>query len=169
MNRILKGIDRLSEWSGKAVSWLVLLLIAELVYETLSRYFFGKPTKWSYDITYMLYGTLFMIGTAYTLLLDQHIRVELFHEKFSLKTRRIIEIICYLVLFFPAMILLLYRAIDYTVEAWKIGERCRESYWAPPIYPYKTVLPIALLFLLLQGVAQFVRQIESLRRKGDDA
>ena len=96
----LGRIDSVSRWSGKITRWLVYPLIGALCYEVIARYVFNAPTKWAYDITYMLYGTLFMMGAAYTLLVDGHVRVDALRTGLSPKTKAILEIVCYLLFFF---------------------------------------------------------------------
>ena len=150
-------IDRISEWTGKAVSWLIPVLILELVYDTISRYLFNAPTEWSYDVSYMLYGMLFMFGAAHTLAVDKHVRIEILYDKVTPRTRAIIDAICYVIFFFPAVGALLYFGTSFAVKSWHLLEVSGESMWAPPIYPFKSVIPVAAALLLLQGVAQFVR------------
>jgi len=160
-----KFIDRLSEWVGKASAWLIPLLIAELVYDTIARYVFNAPTAWSYDISYMLYGAAFMGGAAYTLLLDEHVRIEVVYEKVSQKSRALIDAIGYVVFFFPSMGALLYFGTEFTIKSWKLLETSGESMWSPPIYPFKTIIPITALLLILQGIVQFSRCIASIWKK----
>jgi TRAP-type mannitol/chloroaromatic compound transport system permease small subunit len=152
-----KFIDRLSEFVGKASAWLIPLLIAELVYDTIARYIFNSPTAWSYDISYMLYGAAFMGGASYTILLDEHVRIEIIYEKVSLKSRAIIDAIGYVVFFFPSMGALLYFGADFTIKSWKILETSGESMWSPPIYPFKTIIPITALLIIFQGIVEFTR------------
>jgi len=153
-------IDRMNEWMGKAVSWLIPVLILELVYDTVSRYLFNAPTEWSYDISYMLYGTLFMFGAAHTLAVDKHVRIEIISDRVSPRTRAIIDAVCYVIFFFPAVGALLYFGTLFAVKSWHLLETSGESMWGPPIYPFKTVIPVAAALLLLQGVAQFVRCVK---------
>lgn len=159
-----KFIDRLSEWIGKASAWLIPLLIAELVYDTIARYVFNAPTAWSYDISYMLYGAAFMGGASYTLLLDEHVRIEVIYEKVSPKSRAVIDAIGYVIFFFPSMGALLYFGTEFTIKSWKILESSGESMWSPPIYPFKTIIPITALLLILQGIVQFVRCLVSIKK-----
>ena len=159
-----KFIDRLSEWIGKASAWLIPLLIAELVYDTIARYVFNAPTAWSYDISYMLYGAAFMGGASYTLLLDEHVRIEVIYEKVSPKSRAVIDAIGYVIFFFPSMGALLYFGTEFTIKSWKILESSGESMWSPPIYPFKTIITITALLLILQGIVQVVRCLVSIKK-----
>ena len=152
-----KYIDKLSEFVGKASAWLIALLIFELVYDTVARYVFNAPTPWSYDISYMLYGAIYMGGAAYTLLLDEHVRIDIIYEKVSPRSQAIIDAVCYVVFFFPVMGVLLFYSTEFAIKSWKMLETSGESMWSPPIYPFKTILPLAVLLLILQGSVQFGR------------
>ena len=123
----------------------------------MARYVFNAPTEWSYDISYMLYGAAFMLGAAYTLLLDEHVRIEVVYEKVSPRARAIIDAVCYLIFFFPAVIALLYFGGEFAFKSWKMLEGAGVSMWSPPIYPFKTIIPVAAALLLIQGLVQFVR------------
>jgi len=161
-----KFVDRISEWAGKASAWLIPLLIAELVYDTIARYIFNAPTAWSYDISYMFYGASFMGGAAYTLLLDEHVRIEVIYERVSTKSRAIIDAIGYVVFFFPSMGALLYFGTEFTIKSWKILETSGESMWSPPIYPFKAIIPVTVLLLIIQGIVQFVRCLVTIAKGG---
>ncbi len=160
------GVDRLSEWMGHVSAWLVIILIGEVVYDTLVRYLFNAPSGWSYDITYMLYGAAYMGGGAWTLLLDEHVRIDLIYGKISPKSKAIADAIGYVVFFFPSMSVLLYFCTKFAIQSWRMLEGSGETVWNPPIYPLKTVLCITLLVLLLQGIVQFVRCIITIKEGG---
>jgi TRAP-type mannitol/chloroaromatic compound transport system permease small subunit len=162
LHAFVNTIDRFSKWQGSVFCWLIFPLIFVLDYEITARYLFNAPTLWAYDLTYMTYGCLFMFGAAYTLLVDQHVRIEAIHQAISPKTRTIFEIIGYLVFFFPALIALLIFGSEFAWESWVMKEAAKGSIWGPPIYPFKAVLPAATLLLLLQGIAQFIRCVVSL-------
>jgi TRAP-type mannitol/chloroaromatic compound transport system permease small subunit len=159
LRKILRYIDLTSEVSGKAIGWFALLVTLVLVYEVASRYLFGSPTVWAFDISYMLGGTLFMIGAAWTYQTGGHVRVDIFYERYPRRVRAAIDVLMMLLLFFPVWVILFGYSIPYVQNSWAIQERSLESFWRPPIYPFKTVIPIALLLFLLQGLAQFVRSL----------
>lgn len=160
MTRLLISIDKLSEYAAKAFAWLIVPMVGGLVYEVVSRYVFGSPTRWSYDLTYMLYGALFIMASAYALRLDRHVRIDVFYRKFSPRWKGITDATLYLVLFFPVVIVLLVKGVDYAAHSWAIREVSSAGAWRPPLYPLKTLFPIAMLLLLLQGLAQFVRSLQ---------
>lgn len=164
MKRLLNLIDRVSELTGRGISWIVLLLTFVLGYEVLMRYCFNAPTKWAYDISYMLGGTFFLLGAAYTLRMKGHVRIDLFYGQFSARKRALIDVFFYLLFFFPLWTGLLYYVIPHVYMSWVLAERSLESYWRPPIYPFKTVMPIGVFLLLLQGFAEFVRSLTVLAK-----
>ncbi|HDG98249.1 MAG TPA: TRAP transporter small permease subunit [Desulfobacterales bacterium] len=159
MEKFLNVIDRISELTGKGISWIVLILTAILGYEVLMRYFLDAPTKWVYDISYMLGGTFFLVGASYTLWMKGHVRIDIFYNRFSPRVQALIDVIFTLIFFFPLWIGLFCKLVPYVYLSWKIAERSLESYWRPPIYPFKTVMPIGVGLLILQGIAEFIRSL----------
>jgi len=162
----LRFIDRVSEGVGRATAWLIPLLILELVYDTGARYIFNAPTEWSYDISYMLYGAIFMLGAGWTLLEDEHVRIEVLYEKLSRRGRAVVDALGYLIFFFPAVGALTYFGGKFALQSWLIFERAGISMWSPPIYPFKTLIPVAMALLFLQGVAQFIRCLSVIFGRG---
>lgn len=162
--KIVRVIDKMSEWSGRVISYLVYPMVGGLVYEVFARYLFHAPTDWAYDVTYMLYGAIFMLGAAYTLLNKGHIRTDLFYNKFSPRRQGMIDAIMYLVLFFPGMVFFLIAGIDYAAHSWITQERTTLSPWRPIIYPFKTVIPATALLLLIQGVSEFLKSVYAWKR-----
>lgn len=152
-------IDRVSDWSGKLLSYLVYPLVGCVAYEVIARYFFNAPTEWAYDITYMFYGAIFMLGAAYTLLKKGHIRTDVLYGKWSPQKQGKIDAILYLFLFFPGMVLYLIAGIDYAAHSWMTHEKAANSPWMPIIYPFKTVIPLTAAMLLIQGVSEFIKSV----------
>jgi len=161
--RAVACFDQVSLWSGRIVAWLIIPMVMSLVWEVVARYVFNAPTVWAYDMTYMLYGALFMLGSAYTLLRGKHIRTDSFYGQWSARRQGLIDAACYLVLFFPPLIALLYVTWDYFWVSFLRGERVVSSPWMPVIYPLKFVMPVTCVLLLLQGTAEFLRSINAAR------
>lgn len=157
--KTIKTIDAFSERSGKLFAWMMVPLFLGLTYEVVARYLFNAPTEWAFDVTYMLYGTHFMLGAAYTLLKGGHIRTDFFYEKFSARKKGLVDAIGYLVFFFPAVLFLLIAGGDAALVSWRMLEKSEISPWRPPIYPFKTVIPLAALLLLVQGVSEFLKSV----------
>lgn len=145
------------EWSGKIFAVLIIPMVVVLTYEVFARYLFGAPTVWAYDITYMLYGSHFMLGAAYALVKGAHIRTDIFYAKWSARRQGFIDATLYLLFFFPGMIFFFIAGWDEARHAWEILEKSDASPWRPPLYPFKTVIPVAALFLLIQGISEFLK------------
>jgi TRAP-type mannitol/chloroaromatic compound transport system permease small subunit len=156
-------IDRIADWSGRATAWLILPMTLAVTYEVVARHFFRAPTIWAYDVTYMLYGTHFMLGTAYTLMRVGHVRTDMLYHNWSIRRQNLIDAVGYLFFFFPAMVLLCYFGWQEAHHSWVIGETSDASPWRPIIYPFKAVIPLTALLLLIQGVAEFLKSLYAIR------
>jgi TRAP-type mannitol/chloroaromatic compound transport system permease small subunit len=159
LGRAIRAIDRFSEWTGVAVAWLMVPLILAVVYEVVARYAFDAPTIWSFDVTYMLYGAMFMLGAAYALRIGAHIRTDFFWEHWSLRTRGIIDAIAYAGFFFPGIALFLWVGWDEAWYAYEIGELSEQTPWRPLLWPLKACVPLAAALLLLQGVSELTKSL----------
>jgi len=162
MSTILKlprYIDRLSEGAGALGKWFAFLLVIIGSYETISRHFFGAPTIWAYDSLCMAGGTVYLLGASYTYLKDSHIRVDLFYSGLPPRRQAVFNIVGALVFFFPLMGVLSWEAVKWAIRAWRIDEVMFNSFWYPPAAPYRTLVAVGLLLLVLQGVARFIRDV----------
>ena len=155
----VKALDGLAEWSGRLFCFLVVPLVGALTYEVFARYGFGRPTIWVYDVTYMLYGTHFMLGAAYTLYRGGHIRTDVLYMTWSVRTRGTVDAVLYLFLFFPGMALFFWMGLQEAIHSWDIREVSEATPWRPPIYPFKAVIPLAALLLLIQGLSEFSKSM----------
>lgn len=156
MRRVVTLIDTFSEWSGKTFAWLIVPLMGGLTWEVVARYAFEAPTFWAYDLAYMLYGSLFLLGTGYTLRRGRHIRTDFLYEKLSVRWQGMIDAVGYLVFFFAPLAFFIWAAWDEGARSFLMGEKA-DSAWRPPIYPVKLVIPLALSLLFLQGIAEFLK------------
>ena len=161
--KIIRVVDTFSEWTGKAVAWLIIPLFLSLTYEGIARYLFNAPTLWAFDLSYMLYGTIFMLGAHYTLMKGAHIRTDMLWEKFSPRTKGRIDAVAYLFFFFPAMILLFYASVDEAWHSWTMGELSEQTAWRPILWPFKAVVPLTALLLLSQGVSELLKSLYAAR------
>lgn len=164
MLRIIRAIDAFSLWSGKFFAWLIIPMVAALTYEVVARYFFDAPTAWAYDMTFMLYGSHFMLGLAYTLARKGHIRTDSFYGKWSVKTQGRVDTVCYLLFFFPGLIVFMVLTWKFFLVSFGQGERYVGSPWMPIIYPFKLVMPVATAMLILQGVSEFLKSLHAARK-----
>jgi TRAP-type mannitol/chloroaromatic compound transport system permease small subunit len=160
--RVIRAIDAISNWSGRIFAWLVLPLIGVMTWEICVRYV-ARPTQWAYELSYMIYGAMFMLGAAYTLHRGSHIRTDFLYQTWSVRTQATVDALCYLLLFFPGIAIFLWIGSEFAWQSWVREERSASSAWMPVIYPLKAVLPIATAMLLLQGVAEFLKCLHALR------
>ena len=160
--RAIRVIDAISDWSGRIFAWLILPLIGVMTWEICVRYL-AHPTQWAYDLSYMIYGAMFMLGAAYTLRRGSHIRTDFLYQKWSVKTQALVDALCYLFLFVPGIAIFLWIGTEFAWQSWLRAERSVGSSWMPVIYPLKAVLPIATAMLLLQGLAEFLKCLHALR------
>jgi TRAP-type mannitol/chloroaromatic compound transport system permease small subunit len=161
--RLVRLIDKFTDTTGTWVAWLNVPLVLVVAYEVLARYLFDAPTIWSFDITYMLYGTIFMLGSAYALHKGAHIRTDFFFEKWSIRTKGMIDSIAYLALFFPAIFVFLLVSGAEGWYAFEIGETSEQTPWRPILWPFKWVVPLTCLLLLIQGVSETIKSVYAAR------
>jgi TRAP-type mannitol/chloroaromatic compound transport system permease small subunit len=161
--KAVRIIDKFTDATGTLIAWLNVPLVIAVAYEVIARYLFHAPTIWSFDITYMLYGSIFMLGSAYALHKGAHIRTDFFFEKWSTRTKGTIDSIAYLVFFFPAIFLFLVVSWDEGVYAFSIGEVSEQTPWRPILWPFKMVVPLACFLLLIQGVSETIKSIWAAR------
>jgi TRAP-type mannitol/chloroaromatic compound transport system permease small subunit len=157
MQRFLLTVDKLSTLVGQVFSFLIVLLTVHVAWEVFSRYALGNPRAWALDGMIMLYGTLFMMAGAYTLAKNGHVRGDVLYGFFRPRTQATIDLILYVLFFIPGVIALTYAGYYYAAESWAIREHSNITAEGPPIYPFKTVIPLAGAILLLQGIVEILR------------
>lgn len=155
-------IDTINRWVASVAKWLVVVLAVINCYEVIMRYVFNRPSIWVYDLSYMLGGAFFVLGIGYTLLTHAHVRVDVLYTNWSKRTQAILDLLLSLLVFFPAFGLLLYKLIPWVIRSWERSEKASGSFWLPPIYPLKTIILIAMVLLVLQGVSEFCKDIKKL-------
>jgi TRAP-type mannitol/chloroaromatic compound transport system permease small subunit len=161
--RLVRAIDRFTDGIGFLIAWLNVPLVAVVVYEVAARYLFGAPTIWSFDLTYMLYAAVFMLGSGYALHKGAHIRTDFFFERWSVRTRGVIDAVAYLVFFFPAFTLFLIVSGGEAWYAFEIGETSEQTPWRPLLWPFKAVIPLTCLLLMIQGVSETLKAVYAVR------
>jgi TRAP-type mannitol/chloroaromatic compound transport system permease small subunit len=159
LRKSIRIIDTISIWTGKAVGWMIFPMIFSLVFEVIARYFFNAPTIWANDVATILYGAFFMLGSAYALQRQQHIRTDWLYEKWSIRTRGIVDSVCYIFLYFPGLLIFLWVGYSYAFKSVMLQERIVSSPWMPVIYPLKICIPIATLLLLIQGISELIKSV----------
>jgi len=161
--KTVRVIDKFTDTTGVWIAWLNIPLVLAVSYEVIARYAFDAPTIWSFDVTYMLYGTIFMLGAAYALHKGAHIRTDFFYEKWSDRTRGIVDSISYLVFFFPSIIMLLAASGSEAWYAYSINETSEQTPWRPILWPYKAVVPLTCVLLLIQGISETIKSVYAWR------
>jgi TRAP-type mannitol/chloroaromatic compound transport system permease small subunit len=164
MQNILLRVDKISTWIGHAFSFLIAVLVLLITWEVFSRYALNNPHDWVFDVSNMLYGTFFMMAGAYTLAKNGHVRGDVLYSFFRPRTQATIDLVLYAAFFVPGVIALTYAGYFYAAESWAIGERSSVTADGPPIFPFKTVIPLAGAILLMQGVVEIVRCIICLKQ-----
>jgi len=157
MQKILLFIDRVSTWVGHAFSWLIIGLTLMITWEVFSRYALDEPHAWAFDVMIMLYGTLFMMAGAYTLSVNGHVRGDVLYGFFTPRAQATIDLTLYICFFLPGIIALVWAGYYYAGDSWRINEHSNITAEGPPIYPFKTVIPLAGAMILVQGIVEIVR------------
>ena len=164
MQKMLLFVDRVSTWVGQLFSWLIVGLTMLISWEVFSRYALDAPHAWAFDAMIMMYGTLFMMAGAYTLSKNGHVRGDVLYGFFSPRVQAGIDLTLYILFFVPGVFALAWAGYTFAAESWAINEHSNITAEGPPIYPFKTVIPIAGALLLAQGLVEIVRCVICLKR-----
>jgi TRAP-type mannitol/chloroaromatic compound transport system permease small subunit len=157
MQKLLLSVDKFSTFVGQAFSWLIVSLTLLISWEVFSRYVMEHPHAWAFDVMIMMYGTLFMMAGAYTLSKNGHVRGDVLYGFFPPRLQAALDLVLYILFFIPGVVALVWAGYRYAGESWAINEHSNITADGPPIYPFKTVIPIAGAVLLLQGVVEIIR------------
>ena len=163
MVAFIEFADRLSAWFGKAFGWLIILMTLGVSYEVIVRYVLNAPTPWSLDVSFIMYGTLFLMGGAYTLSRGGHVRGDFLYRLWSPRTQAKVELVLYFLFFFPGVLALVFAGWKYAARSWRYMEVSVNSPAGVPIFQLKTVLVAAGILLVIQGIAQVLRCIVCIR------
>ncbi len=166
MQTVLLFVDKVSTWVGHAFSWFIVGLTLLISWEVFSRYVLDHPHAWAFDAMIMMYGTLFMMAGAYTLAKNGHVRGDVLYGFFPPRLQAGLDLTLYIVFFIPGVIALAWAGYTYAAESWAINEHSNITSEGPPIYPFKTIIPVAGAFLLVQGIVEIIRCIICLK-EGD--
>ena len=164
MQKILLTIDKISTFVGKTFSWLIVSLTFLITYEVFSRYALDAPHAWAFDAMIQMYGTLFMMAGAYTLSKNGHVRGDVLYGFFPPRLQAGIDLTLYIVFFLPGVTALCWAGYTYAADSWAIWEHSSITTEGPPIYPFKTVIPVAGAFLLVQGIVEIIRCVLCLKQ-----
>lgn len=164
MQKLLLTIDKISTFIGQMFSWLIVSLTFMITWEVVSRYAFDNPHPWAFDVMIMMYGSLFMMAGAYTLSKNGHVRGDVLYGFFSPRVQAGLDLLLYFLFFIPGVFALAWAGYNFAGESWAINEHSNVTANGPPVYPFKTILPLAGGFLLLQGVVEIIRCIVCIRQ-----
>ena len=163
MQKALLFVDKISTFVGHAFSFFIVALTLHVTWEVFRRYALDNPRAWAFDVMIMFYGTLFMMAGAYTLSKNGHVRGDVLYGFFRPRAQATIDLILYIVFFLPGVFALTYAGYFYAEESWRINEHSTITYEGPPLYPFKTVIPVAGAFVLMQGIVEIIRCVLCLR------
>jgi TRAP-type mannitol/chloroaromatic compound transport system permease small subunit len=165
MEIVVRAIERVTGSIGLAASLLIIPLILATGFEVFSRYLFGAPTMWAFELGYILTGTHFILGGAIALMKGSHVRIDLIYGNFSRRRKAAVDLFFYLFLFLPFLVLLSNSLLTYALRSFASGERTGQSAWNPPIWPFRMLITLGFILLALQVVAEIVKCIAVLRGK----
>jgi TRAP-type mannitol/chloroaromatic compound transport system permease small subunit len=163
MQKVLLRIDKLSTWVGQAFSWLIVVLTFLMTWEIFSRRFFDAPHAWVFDAQLQLYGILFMMAGAYTLSKSGHVRGDVLYGFFPPRVQAGIDLTLYIAFFIPGVVALTYAGTIYAADAWTIREMSSVMVDGPPVYTFKSFIPLAGALMIVQGAAEIARCVICLR------
>ena len=159
LDQILNMIDKISEWTGKTVSFLIFFLALIVGFEVVARYVFGRPTLWAHELSVMMFGTFIIIGGAYTQFKGGHVNMDLVHRLLSTRARALLDMVTFFVAL-AFLVTLLWVGGKTAIKSVMELEHA-STQWGPPIYPFRVMLPLGALLLILQLVAKFIRDLRT--------
>lgn len=166
MNSLIYAIDQLSKTVGHAFAWCIIVLTLGTCFEVTMRYVFNDPTSWAFDLSYLMYGAVFYMAGAYTLSRAGHVRADMFYRKWQPRTQAVVELVLYLLFFFPGILALVVAGSAYGLESMRLREVSVNSPAGVPIWPLKMMICVGGGLIALQGLAEVLRCVVCLR-EGD--
>lgn len=164
MQKLFLFVDKVSTFVGQTFSWLALALTVMISWEVFSRYFLDNPHSWAFDAMIMMYGAMFMMAGAYTLSKAGHVRGDVLYGFFEPRTQAGIDLVLYIIFFIPGVIALCWAGYIYAGESWAMNEHSSITADGPPLYHFKTIIPLAGAMLLVQGIVEILRCIVCLQK-----
>lgn len=159
MRRALAAIDFVSEWSGRLISLLIYFLTFILLYDVMMRFVFNSPTIWAHELSLHLFGAYAVLAGPYVLLHDQHVKIDIIYNRFSKRGRAVLDSFTFLIFFLFIFVMLRY-GFNWAWISVKIQETISPSPWRSPVWPTKLTIPLAAFLMLIQGLAQFIRNVK---------
>ncbi len=165
METVIRVIDSVNDRLGKLAAWIVIPLTVIVLLEITMRYFMNKPTVWVYDVSWMLFSLLFLLGGGYAMVHKRHVRIDLLYSLLPARGQAVYELFFFIVMFLPTIGILGWRSVEYAGRAWRTGQSLSTTVWSFPAAPIRTVITLAFLLLFLQGIAEVLRNILIVTRK----
>ena len=163
LQRLIYTIDQLSKTVGHAFSWCIIIVTFGTCYEVFVRYVLNDPTSWAFDMSYLMYGAVFFMAGAYTLSRAGHVRADMFYRLWPDRVQAGVELVLYVVFFFPGILALVVAGSGYGFESMRIREVSVNSPAGVPIWPLKMMIPVGGALIALQGFAEVLRCVLCLR------
>ena len=157
------AVDAFHTLVGKAGSWAILILTVAISYEVFARYFLRRPTEWAFDLSYILFGTLFILAGPYALARNAHVRGDFLYREWTPRRQASFDLVLYIVFFFPGSLALVYAGWGFAQFSWMIGEHSSNSPNGPPLYHFKTLIPVVGVMMSIQGAVEVARCIICVR------
>jgi len=164
MQKLLLTVDKVSTAAGQFFAWLIVALTFMISWEVFSRYALDNPHPWAFDVMSMMYGSLFMMAGAYTLSKNGHVRGDVLYGFFPPRLQAGLDLTLYILFFIPGVVALAWAGYGFAAESWAINEHSNVTANGPPVYPFKTIIPIAGAILLAQGLVEIIRCIVCLQQ-----
>ena len=161
--RLARRLDQVAVWAGHAAAWFIVPMVLSLCWEVVARYVFNAPTQWAYDMTFMLYGSFFMLGAAYTLQRKGHVRTDSFYANWPPRRQAAVDLAGYLLMALPLAGVFLFVGWGYFVKAYVTNETFVSSAWQPITWPFKLAMPLAGLLLMVQIASECLKCLHTLR------
>ncbi len=165
MKKYIKIIDQMSIKVGKSFAWCIVILCLGTCYEVIMAYVFNKPTLWNFDFSLQMYGAIFMMAGAFTLATEAHVRGDVFYRLMKPVKQAKLDLLLYIIFFFPGVLALTFYGFDYAASAWRVKETSWNSPAQIQIYMAKSLIPLAGFFLTLQGISEVMKCVLCIREK----
>jgi len=166
LQAIIDRVGSVSNWSGKLVSWINVVLIITISYDVIMRYVFNAPTDWSYTLSYMLGATMFCIGQAYVQRINGHVRVDLLYVKFSPRTKLLLDVLFTILFFLPTFFMVSRNLWVNFFYAFHVKEKAIHSTWYPLTWPYKLLIAIGFTLFFIQGLVGLIQDLRAAAKGG---
>lgn len=157
MKKLMLIVDEISTYVGKAAAWLIMLLMVMVCVDVFRRYALNAPSAWIGELSTMSYGALFMLTGAYTLAQNGHVRGDFLYGSMKPRTQAFLDLLLYITFFLPGIAALIYAGYGFAADSWRIGEHTTQIANGPPVYHFKSLIPVAGAFVMLQGVIEIIR------------